>query len=296
MDLRALRYFVELIRQQSFTRAADRLCVTQPTISKMIRALEEEAGQPLLLRQGHRFALTDAGQIVYQHALHMLDQLQQMQAGLADLQALQRGRLALGVPPLVGPVVADLLSRYRRRWPAVELHIVEYGGLLTEQALLEGQLDLAINMMPGPNSELLASHELDSHLIQAVLPDTARWHAMPQVNLADLREEPLLLFSEDFLLSGRLEQACRDAGFTPQVAARSSQWDFLMAMVRSGMGVAFMPAPIGRRLSLEGLLLRPLLPAIEWRLGLLWPKARYLSRPAEAWLQLCREMSSHHSV
>ena len=78
----------------------------------------------------------------------------------------------------------------------------------------------------------------------------------------------------------------------PQVAARSSQWDFLTAMVRSGMGVAFLPEPICRRLTPDGLVLRPLLPELSWRLGVIWPAKRYLSRTAEAWLALCREQGA----
>ena len=67
MDIKALRYFVELVNQQSFTRASEQLFVTQPTISKMIRSLEQEIEQPLLHREGRRFWLTDAGEVVYDH-------------------------------------------------------------------------------------------------------------------------------------------------------------------------------------------------------------------------------------
>ncbi|AOY47788.1 LysR family regulatory protein CidR [Vibrio cholerae] len=80
MDIRALRYFVELVNQQSFTKASERLFVTQPTISKMIRNLEQELEQPLLHREGRRFWLTEAGEIVYQRAQQILTQMQQLDA------------------------------------------------------------------------------------------------------------------------------------------------------------------------------------------------------------------------
>ena len=125
-----------------------------------------------------------------------------------------------------------------------------------------------------------------------VLPDLPRWRGDSEIRLADLQEEPFLLYTQAFTLSERLEQACQQAGFVPQVAARSSQWDFLTAMVRSGMGVAFLPEPICRRLTPDGLVLRPLLPELSWRLGVIWPAKRYLSRTAEAWLALCREQGA----
>lgn len=289
MDIRALRYFVELVREQSFTRASEKLFVTQPTISKMIRNMEEELGQPLLNREGRRFTLTDSGQVLFNRAQTILAEMQQLEAELADLQSLQFGRLALGIPPMVGHVYADLIRTYRSRYPKVELSIVEYGGRRIEQAVLEGELDLAITMLPTKEGGALSALELDQYPIQVVLPDLPRWRACREIRLEDLRDEPFLLYTQAFTLSERLEQACQQAGFEPQVAARSSQWDFLTAMVRSGMGVAFLPEPICRRLTPDGLVLRPLLPELSWRLGVIWPSERYLSRTAEAWLALCRE-------
>ena len=292
MDIRALRYFVELVREKSFTRASEKLFVTQPTISKMIRSIEEELGQPLLNREGHSFTLTDSGQVLFAHGQLILAQMQQLEAELADLQSLQHGRLALGIPPMVGHVYADLIRAYRSRYPKVELSIVEYGGRRIEQAVLEGELDLAITMLPTKEEGVLSALELDCYPIQVVLPDLPRWRGGSEIRLAELQEEPFLLYTQAFTLSERLEQACQQAGFVPQVAARSSQWDFLTAMVRSGMGVAFLPEPICRRLTPDGLVLRPLLPELSWRLGVIWPAKRYLSRTAEAWLALCREQGA----
>ncbi|MNC24241.1 HTH-type transcriptional regulator GltC [compost metagenome] len=158
--------------------------------------------------------------------------------------------------------------------------------------MLEGELDLAITMLPTKEEGVLSALELDCYPIQVVLPDLPRWRGGSEIRLAELQEEPFLLYTQAFTLSERLEQACQQAGFVPQVAARSSQWDFLTAMVRSGMGVAFLPEPICRRLTPDGLVLRPLLPELSWRLGVIWPAKRYLSRTAEAWLALCREQGA----
>ncbi|MGL6335526.1 LysR family transcriptional regulator [Aeromonas jandaei] len=294
MDIRALRYFVELVREQSFTRASEKLFVTQPTISKMIRNIEEELGQPLLNREGRRFTLTDSGQVLFQRAQTILAEMQQLEAELADLQSLQHGRLTLGIPPMVGHLYADLIRAYRTRYPKVELTLVEYGGRLIEQAVLEGELDLAITMLPTKEEGPLSALDLDRYPIQVVLPDQPRWRGDAPLRMEALQEEPFLLYTQAFTLSERLEQACREAGFVPQVAARSSQWDFLTAMVRSGMGVAFLPEPVCNRLNPEGLVLRPLEPELSWRLGVIWPRERYLSRTAEAWLELCRKWREPH--
>ncbi|MFC3913381.1 LysR substrate-binding domain-containing protein [Pseudaeromonas sharmana] len=289
MDIRALRYFAELVQQQSFTRASEKLFVTQPTISKMVRSLEEEIGEPLLQRQGHSFSLTAAGELVLNRAHAILAELSQLQAELQDLRFLRRGQLHLGIPPMVGPLYADLLRRYRQRYPEVELSIVEYGGRHLEQAVSRGELDAALTMLPTRDESGLTAFELATHPIMAVLPNEAGWQGTSPVPLEALRSTPFLLYTETFTLSDLLQQRCRESGFTPTVAARSSQWDFLAAMVRSGMGVAFLPEPICRQLDNRELIFRPLAPALIWRLGVIWPQQRYLSRAAEAWLALCRD-------
>ena len=183
MDIKALRYFTELVRQQNFTRAAEALFVTQPTISKMIRSMEEELGQPLLNREGHSFTLTDSGQVLFARGQLILAQMQQLEAELADLQSLQHGRLALGIPPMVGHVYADLIRAYRSRYPKVELSIVEYGGRRIEQAVLEGELDLAITMLPTREEGALCALDLDSYPIRVVLPDLPRWREGGEIRL-----------------------------------------------------------------------------------------------------------------
>ena len=243
MDIRALRYFVELVREQSFTRASEKLFVTQPTISKMIRNIEEELGQSLLNREGRRFTLTDSGQVLFNRAQTILAEMQQLEAELADLQSLQFGRLALGIPPMVGHVYADLIRTYRSRYPKVELSIVEYGGRRIEQAVLAGELDLAITMLPTREGGALSALELDQYPIQVVLPDLPRWRACREIRLEDLRDEPFLLYTQAFTLSERLEQACQHAGFVPQVAARSSQWVFSPPWCAAAWASPFYPNP-----------------------------------------------------
>ena len=133
MDVRALRYFTEVVRQQSFTRAAQKLFVTQPTISKMLRQLEEELGCTLILRDGRRLHLTDSGQAVYQRGLTILQEFHQLEAEIGDINQLKTGELRLGIPPMVGMQIAGSISAFRRRYPGVQLKISEFGGLRSEE-------------------------------------------------------------------------------------------------------------------------------------------------------------------
>ncbi|EJB5291163.1 LysR family transcriptional regulator [Vibrio cholerae] len=291
MDIRALRYFVELINQQSFTKASERLFVTQPTISKMIRNLEQELEQPLLHREGRRFWLTEAGEIVYQRAQQILTQMQQLEAELTDLNKLQRGHLRLGIPPMVGHVYARLFRQYRQTYPNVELTVVEYGGRKIEQAILDGDIDVAVTMLSPNQHPDLNTVALDHYPIFAVVPDIPRWRSLTTLTWTQISQEPFYLFTHEFTLSDHIHTCCQAAGYTPQVAARSSQWDFLVALVKSGVGVCFLPAPLCQRIQGDGVLIYPIAPAIDWRLGVVWHRERYVSKTAEAWIALCRRQN-----
>src|SRR5580700_2681495 len=114
MELRSLRYFVEVVKQKSFTAAAAKMFVTQPTISKMVKSLEDEIGSPLLLRESRHMVLTDAGRIVYQRGLEVLAAHAQLEAELNDLGKLGRGTLTIGIPPMGGSLFTPAIAVFKK--------------------------------------------------------------------------------------------------------------------------------------------------------------------------------------
>lgn len=289
MDVRALRYFTEVVRQQSFTRAAEKLYVTQPTISKMVRQLEEELGCTLLLREGRRLHLTDSGQAVYQRGLAILQEFHQLEAQIGDINQLKTGELRLGIPPMVGMQIAGSISAFRRRYPGVQLKISESGGLTVQQAVLNGSLDIAITALPLDPDVSLNTLELMQHPLCVLLPRKPQWRNRSSLTLTELAQHPLLILHEAFSLNRQLMKAFQRQGLTPDIVLRSAQWDFLAAMVQAEMGLAILPEPICQRLDKRSLLWLPLESELQWSLGLIWREGSYLSRSAQAWIDCCRE-------
>ncbi len=289
MDIRALRYFVEVVRQQSFTRAAEKLFVTQPTISKMLRQLEDELACTLLIREGRKLHLTDSGQAVYQRGLSIIEEFRQLETEISDINELKTGELRLGIPPMVGMQIAGSISAFRQRYPGIELKISEFGGLAGQQAVLSGSLDLALTALPLAEDIQLNTLPLMSHPLCVLVPRQETWLQRSSIALAELAEHPILIYNEEFSLNRQLMRAFQRSGFTPQIAVRSGQWDFLAAMVQAGMGVAILPEPICQRLDKQSLLWLPLESELEWKLALIWREGSYLSRSAQAWITCCRE-------
>eukprot|EP01034_Spumella_vulgaris_P028219 gene28219-35038_t len=134
MDIRSLRYFIETARLSSFTQAAEALHVTQSTISKMVRQLEDEVGAPLLVRDGRRLTPTDTGAVVYARGEEMLATLRQLQLEVRDTQARQRGTLAIGIPPMINLLFTPVLKAFRERHPGIALALSEDTGQAIERS------------------------------------------------------------------------------------------------------------------------------------------------------------------
>ncbi|HLX03867.1 MAG TPA: LysR substrate-binding domain-containing protein [Trinickia sp.] len=289
MELRALRYFVEVVRQQSFTVAAERMFVTQPTISKMVKALEDEIGAPLLLREGRQMALTDEGRIVFQRGQEVLAAQAQLQAELDDVGTLGRGELTIGIPPMGGSLFTPVIAEFRRRYPKIELKLFEHGSRAIEAALIAGELELGGVLQPvDPNTfDVLP---MTSQKLWVVTRKGLRWDTMKNVPLADLAREPFVFYNESLALNDFVTQACRQVGFTPAIVGRSSHWDFIAALVHAGVGIALLPSPYCKRLEATHFTCRPVVePEIPWDMAIGWRKNGYLSHAARAWIAVARE-------
>lgn len=287
MDIRTLRYFVEVVRQQSFTHAAEKLFVTQPTISKMLKNLEDELNCTLLIRDGRKLLMTDTGQVVFERGLAILDEFRQLEAELSDINHLNKGVLRLGIPPMVGMLMAGPIGLFRQRYPGVELKISEFGGLTVQQAVMNGELDLAMTALPVEEESALATLPLFSHPLCVLVPRSGEWLAQTSVSPTQLAAHPLLIYNEDFALSRQLMQLFSRHDVKPRIAVRSGQWDFLAAMVQAGVGVAILPEPICRKLDEKTLRWLPLESELRWQLGMIWREGVYLSHSAQAWLKCC---------
>lgn len=293
VDIRSLRYFVETTRLNSFTKAAISLQVTQSTISKMIRQLEDEIGEPLLLRESRQFTLTDTGRVVYERAKDVLDAMRRLSAEVRETQALSRGTLHVGVPPMINLLFTEVLKTFRATYPKIVLALHEDTGQEIERQVAAGTLEIGMSILP-INPELdLMTVQVASHAVWAV-GGRGAFRQQATIPLNALSGTPLVLLNDDFALTRRLRHEFRQAGFEPNIAAQSSQWDWTLAMARAGMGVALLPEPFISGLSHEGLALaRVIDPPIPWEVAHIW-NGRYLSHAARAWIEICEQVLGGH--
>ena len=290
MDLRALRYFIEVVRHNGFTRAAEQLHVTQPTISKMVKALEEELGGPLLLREGRGVQLTDAGEVVYRQGLQVLEQAQLLREQVAEVDGITRGTLSVGIMPTAGHYMAPVIARFEQRYPGVQLQINEQGASAQRQQLLDGKLDMALGLVGSePDPELdgtpIARQVIRLAMARARVSDEAQ-----PIRWSELRELPFVLYTSDFALRDAVLAHCGAAGFTPRVQLQSRYWDFIGDLVAADVGVAVMFEHVIAKYDPLRVASRPLVqPDLAWNVALLWRRG-YMSRAARAWLDCVKTL------
>ena len=297
MEFKQLRTFVEVAHQGGFTQAAHLLHISQSAVSKQVAQLEQNLGTPLFDRLGSQVRLTAAGNVVLQRAEGMLRLHKELLSELDDLSQLTRGELRVGLPLLgSNALFASLFAEYRRRYPNIQVQLLEGGSMHIEQAVMSGELELGGSLTP--KNPLFGYQPFCDEPLDALLPADHPLAQGGSLRLEQLADTPFLLYQRSFMLNERLLQACQQLGFTPKEGGRSGQSDFLVALVAAGQGVVLLPSVVARELIRPGVVRLKLVAPdyLRWDIAFIWRDGAYLSRAAQAWLELLRERPVTASV
>lgn len=286
MDVRHLKYFAEVARFSSFSRAAQSLYISQPAISKMIKTLEDELKVTLFDRSGKQIVLTDAGQAVLKQAQQILTSIENLKNELSDVLDLRTGQITLGLPPMVGSrFFTQAIGKYHQLFPQITMKLVEVGSKNVELGVEYGRLDVGVVTLPVKNESFMVLPFLQEPLM--VITSTNHPLANKTVtNICDLIDYALILFHEDFTLHHRVLERCHQCGFLPKIICESSQWDFVAELVAADLGVAVMPQTVCRDLDPLRIRAIPLSDPIYWNLAIIWNKERYMSFATREWLKV----------
>lgn len=290
MNLRTLRTFVEVVRRGGFSQAAQAVSLTQSSVSKAVRSLEDELGVALLNRVGHKSELTAAGQITYRRALALLAEKNALMDELDALRGLKRGTLRIGLPPVgCGALFARLFALYRSRYADIDIELVEYGSSRLKECLEAGDIDIAALLMP--IDDLFEYQSLRSEPLVVVMQDTHVLAKAHSLDFSSLASSAFILFEAGFALNRIILDACERRKIYPKVAARSAQIDFIVDLVGAGLGVAFLPKMLAQEHLRPGIVYVALDEAdTDWHIALAWRKNVHLPPAALAWLDLAKTL------
>ncbi len=265
MDLRHLRYFTAVADTLHFGRAAERLHMAQPPLSRAIRVLEEELGTRLFDRSTRGVRLSAAGAALLPEARRLLRGADALRAGARHLAQGEVGTLSIGfISAAAYGIFPDIVRSFRRTHPGVELVLREATSDAQPRALRAGDLDLGF-VLPGPVDPALAYIPLTWEPLVAALPANRRWPT--RLPLSTLANEPFVLFPREAgaWLYDAIVSFCRRAGFVPRIEQEAIQMQTIVSLVAAGIGVALVPASL-ERMRRTGVVYRALTeksPAVE---------------------------------
>jgi len=284
ITFRQLETFAEVARQQSFTRAAEALHLTQPAVSIQIRQIVETIGLPLFEQNGREIALTAAGEELLTTVHDLDDAWNRFESAIDDLKGFKRGKLRIGLVTTAKHFLPRMLGDFYRRYPDIDiqLEIANRQGIV--ERLLGNQDDLYVMSYPPTNLDIVSQPFLDNEYV--VLAPEAHWAVGKALTLQELATEPFLLREQGSGSRHVIDQHMRDTGVQLKVRLSLASNEAIRELVASGMGLTVLSRQaLGDRPGHDGL---AILDVAGFPLKRQWNvvhlRGKVLSLPARAFL------------
>lgn len=252
MDFRQLEYILKVAEERSFSKAAQKLFIAQPSLSQYIHKIELELGVQLFDRSITPLKLTFAGELYVETAKRILDLKDQLYHQIEDIANFRKGRITIGLSPFRSTyIMPKVLPFFYEKFPGIEVILFEGTSNELENLAMKGTTDLTLMTSPIQQNnfdfETIMSEEIlvvlpPNHPLQnKVHYKTNDKSIRPLINLKELRDESFILLKKDQKLHKIATYLCEQAGFSPRIILESESIEAAHALVTAGMGITFVP-------------------------------------------------------
>jgi len=289
MDRRMLQVFREVVRQGSFTRAAEKLYIAQPAVSITIRKLEEELELTLLNRLEKQVTLTTEGESLLRHAEAILAAFAAAETEMAELRDLSHGEVRIGIPPMLSSYYFPrIIGAFRQQYPNLQLSVNGEGAANLLRMIRRGEIDMAV-IAGAEVPDGLQGQQLLREEIVACVPAGHPLAGLPSVSLAAFMREPLILYQEGYFMRELMNQLIAASSEAPQVVFETNLFSMVRSLIRQGTGVStFLRMVVSDDPDLAAVAFDP---PIYLDLQVAWKADRYLSRANRAFLEFLLQRS-----
>lgn len=289
MTLDQLRYFQAVCKYAGVSRAAQRLNISQPSVSNAIANLEKEFGVELFTRQHKQLILTTEGQLLAELADSLLQHADETQRVMQDLGTKNKV-IRLGVPPMIGSLILPALhAEYFNSHPNLQVHIVEEGSSGLKRLLSDNQIDMAFLPHTHPFSNDLCSEALTTLQNVCCVNSNHRLSGRSSLQLAELKDEPMVLFKNSFFQTERILREFSRLALTPNVLLSTSQLSTVQNMIACNAAIGFLFDFLPKTTSdIVGI---PLDPPMTTQVSLVWNKSSRITGCMQDIIRLTRLFS-----
>ena len=251
MTDKEILYISTIAQCSSITKAAEKLFISQPSLTQALHRIEAEWGAELFLRGQGGLRLTEAGRIYLHAASQMADLYQQLQQEVSETSARMRGQMSLGITPFQGGILLpSFLSQYHKRFPEMKLSVVENTSAQLEQMILNGQIDLAVPHSPVTDYRL-GYDTLYREDFYLAVPVFSKDHAaaegeIPLITPRVLAKQKLVMLSSSQRIRQIADSICLTAGIKPKIQFTTSNFMTALGLTARGLGATFIPKSFAR--------------------------------------------------
>lgn len=286
MDIKQISYFMAVAQEESFSRAAEKMGVSQPTLSMAVKKLEEEFGVKLFYSFNRAQRLTDEGLRLRDGSAKLLEIYQETVETVKSFDKMGSGVVTLGLSPLFGACFfGDLIPSFSDAYPNIKINVIEDGANKIDERIEKGEVDLAVTLNTDRVSSFVSCHFSTQRNV-ALLHKSHPLAGAASITVSALRDDPFAIFNQDFILHRQIMSACHAAGFRPKIALLSSQWDFMVELVSRNRAVSILPKPVLDKHPAPDVVCVPLTDSMKyWDIVLAWNKQKYMSKSCRLFLE-----------
>lgn len=264
--------------------------VSQPTISLSIKKLEEDLGSQLFYSFNRRQLLTDAGRLLLEGAVELLELHQETVDAVQSAEKGTSGQFRFGLSPLFGDCFfGDSIPQFTALYPDIDITMIEYGAYRIDEMIVRGEVDLAVTLKTERTETFDHCHFTRQQNV-AVIHKSHPLARSKGLTVSDLKNDTFAIFNEDFILHQIITTACHRAGFRPHFALLSSQWDFMVELVSKNHAVSILPKPVLDKHPAKDVCCIPMVDETRyWDIILAWNKNKYMPHSCKLFLDYLKD-------
>jgi LysR family transcriptional regulator, salicylic acid-responsive activator of bsdBCD len=289
MDIKQLRYFIAIAEEKNITAAAKRLHMSQPPLSILLKQMEDELGVHLIERNGKSMELTDKGQVLYQHALQLVNSFEEIKNELQDTEEGKKGALNVGLNTLSVSGFSEMIQSFHKKYHHVTVKIVLNDSFYLAELVKSRAIEIAFVRLPLEHRSLSYHHLIDEPFVFVSNKE------VKAISLEEVSQLPLIIPSTEGLgIYHTILEAFTRKELQLKSIAECSSMHVLMELVKGGMGATIVPKSVFDVYGTKGLYAAPISNStMTSSLGVIWLEHHYVSTPAKNFMELVKGFYKH---